>query len=95
MLRNPYQWAVVLAISTICVVRASLGSDARSNSQMKEVMNLCHHALIIQTLQLLAKGSQGNSETQSGLRGNVVDPALADRRPKEAAVPERGEGCRS
>ena len=32
----------------------------------------------------------GKFEDASGLRGNVVGPALANCRPKEAAVPERG-----
>ena len=43
----------------------------------------------------VGKGLAGKFEDASGLRGNVVDPALADRKPKEAAAPERGEGCRS
>ena len=42
----------------------------------------------------VGKGLAGKFKNASGLRGNVVDPALADRRPcrrpKEATVPERG-----
>ena len=38
----------------------------------------------------VGKGLAGKFEDASGLRGNVVGPALADRRPKEAAFPERG-----
>jgi len=38
----------------------------------------------------VGKGLAGKFKNASGLRGNVVGPALADRRPKEATVPERG-----
>ena len=37
----------------------------------------------------VGKGLAGKFDDASGLRGNVVDPALADRRPREA-VAERG-----